>query len=570
MSPPLQQHPLWPCLDRSSRQLLATLAEPVAWRDAAELARLLHGHAVLGWLGGARALTLDAVPASSLPAAPGQGWRIAAPVLHALAQGQPACQDFLAQARTAPAGDAPASDTPAPEPTLRHALGWLAALGLPALVLTAVAGRSDPWVPWACFGAALGAGLCVWVLGLAPPAAGALLALLLLMAGNHLPVEQALAGLAGSGFFLLLGMFGCSTAIQHSGLTQRLLAALLRPLPHTARGFQACLMLVGVAMTLFIPSTLGRLQLLAPMVKALARPGTAGYGALAFAALSGCTLLSTSFLLGNAANFVVLGILPEHWQPHVNWMAWFQCAAVYTAVIAAGLAASVALGPATQGGGTPTWAQAPLPRMAFPEGVTALALLCLGLGSALGNVHHIDMAWLALFAMLLLMATGVLPMDRVHAGVNWSILLYLVCTVGIARGFTFMGIQPWLAAHADGLALLMRTQQGTFLLLLVAAVMLLRLALPSMVCVATLCAVLMPLADAQGLHPLVLGFVIVTASEIWFLPHQSSDYLLFRESVELSPGIARDVLRRNAWLQASRIVALAASVPYWRHMGLLQ
>lgn len=558
MSPPLQQHPLWASLDRSSRHLLAALAEPVAWRDAVQLAPLLHGHAVLGWQDGthtALALGLEdaAAPAAALPAGPGQGWRIAAPALQALA-------------RAPAAAPAPA----APPPTLRHALGWLAALGLPALVLAATAGRSEPWAAWACFGAALGAGLCVWVLGLAPPVAGALLALLLLMAGCHLPVEQALAGFSSGSFFLLLGMFGCSTAIQHSGLMQRMLPALLRPLPQGARVFQACLALMGVLLTLFIPSTVGRLQLVAPMVPVLARPGTAGYAPLAFAALSGTTVLSTSFLLGNAANFVVLGILPEHWQPHINWTAWFECAAVYTGVLAGGLAISVALGGSGGASTPPAWMQAAPRRMASGEWITALALLCLGLGAALGNVHHIDMAWLALFALLLLMATGVLPVGTLHGGVHWFILLYLVCTVGIARGFTFMGLQPWLSAHVGGLEQLMRAQQGTFLLLLAAVVLVLRLALPSMVCVATLCAVLMPMADAHGLHPLVLGFVIVTASEIWFFPHQSSDYLLFREAVDIDAAAAREVLRRNAWLQLCRIAALAASVPYWRHMGFLQ
>lgn len=577
MSRPLQQHPLWSRLDASSRQVLAAMAEPVAWRDGAELRQLTRGHAVLGWLDDAQALALDGSSwrhgsgaEAGLPAQPGQGWRIACAALQALLPEPDAYRGFFAQTSLAPDAAPPPAPASAPTPALRPTLGWLAAIGLPALILAAMAGRSDPLAQWLCFSAALGAGLCVWVLGLAPPVVGALLALLLMMAGNHLPVEQALAGFAGGSFFLLLGMFGCSTAIQHSGLMQRLLAALLRPLPHTARVLQACLALVGALMTLFIPSTSGRLQLMAPMVRALARPGAAGYPALAFAALSGCTLLSTAFLLGNPANFIVLGILPEHWQPHVNWMAWFKCAAVYTGVLACALTVSIVLGPAASEAAGPPWTQTPLPRLSAPESITALALLCLALGAALGNVHHIDMAWLALFVLLLLMATDVLPIDRLHAGVHWPILIYLVCTVGIARGFTYMGIQPWLLTHAGLLEQLMREQQAAFVLLLVVAVLLLRLVLPAMVCITTLCAVLMPLADTHGLNPLMLGFVIVTASEIWFLPHQSSDYLLFRESLDMQESEARAIVRSNARIQVCRIAALAASIPYWQHMGFLQ
>ena len=168
------------------------------------------------------------------------------------------------------------------------------------------------------------------------------------------------------------------------------------------------------------------------------------------------------------------------------------------------------------------------------------------------------------------MATDAFPIRRLQSDIPWSILLYLVCTVGIARGFTHMGIQDWLMSHVTVLEQLMNDQQMIFLLLLTVAVLLLRLMLPAVVCITTLCAVLIPLADTHGINPLVLGFVIVTASEIWFLPHQSSDYLLFRESMALNDGEARAVLRRNTAIQCCRILALLVSIPYWQHLGFLQ
>ena len=573
MTHTLQEHPLWRGLDRSSRRMLEAMAQTVACSDVPALVGMAQEAVVLGWSANGQALVFDA---SQPPAgAAARGWLVPCAALRVLVQDQDACRHYLecALAGSGVTGapvDSHSTDT-APNLGLRAAVGWLLALGLPVLAMVILGDRSDTLAQWLRFLSAISAGLCVWVLGLAPPFVGALLSLLLMMAGNHLPLGQALAGFASGSFFLLLGMFGISVAIQRSGLMQRLLGVLLRRLPHTDRVLQSCLVLIGVVMTLFIPSTSGRLQLVAPMVKVLAQPGNSA--ALAFAALSGSTLFSTAFLLGNPANFIVLGILPEHWQPHVNWLTWFQCAVVYTLVLGVLLALDVVWGSGrAQCQDAPAVAEkpAPLPGISSAEVVTAVALACLTLGVALGNVHHIETAWLALFVLLLLMATGVLPLNQLHSDIHWPILIYLVCTVGFARGFTHMGIQDWIVAHVGQLEQLLREAQVYFLLLLGAVVVLLRMVLPAVVCITTLCAVLLPLADAHGMHPLVVGFVVLTASEVWFFPHQSTDYLLFRESLGMPENQGAGMLKRNARIQVCRMAALAVSIPYWHHLGYLR
>lgn len=572
MTHTLQEHPLWRGLDRSSRRMLEAMASTVVWPTEPALASLAQDAVVLGWSANGQALVFDA----SQPPAGGvvRGWMVPRAALCVLVQDQEACRRYLECALTGSGvTDAPVdSQTADAAPSLawRTAVGWLLALGLPVFAMLVLGDRSDTLAQWLRFLSAISAGLCVWVLGLAPPFVGALLSLLLMMAGNHLPLGQALAGFTSGSFFLLLGMFGISVAIQRSGFMQRLLGVLLRRLPHTSRVLQSCLVLVGVVMTLFIPSTSGRLQLVAPMVKVLAQPGNST--ALAFAALSGSTLFSTAFLLGNPANFIVLGILPEHWQPHVNWLTWFQCAVVYTLVLSAFLALDVVWGSGVRGQGAPAVAEKPaaLPGISSAEVVTAVALACLTLGVALGNVHHIETAWLALFVLLLLMATGVLPLNQLHSDIHWPILIYLVCTVGFARGFTHMGIQDWIVGHVGQLEQLLREAQVYFLLLLGGAVVLLRMVLPAVVCITTLCAVLLPLADVHGMHPLVVGFVVLTASEVWFFPHQSTDYLLFRESLGMPENQGAGMLKRNARIQVCRMAALAVSIPYWHHLGYLR
>lgn len=564
----LNAHPLCAHLDPSLQQLVQFAAEPVTWNSPQELRALVQNHLLLGYQQNGQAFVLNRPSEATFTldhgTTCGHGWRLKPDWESTLCAHSNAIGEFLASAPlTAP-------HTPsAPQlPTYRNTWGWLIALSLPTISLAIIGGRSDLFAQWVYFGCALSAGLWVWILGLAPAVIGALLSLLLLMASTYLPVQQALAGFSSGSIFLLLGIFGCSIAVKHSGLMPVLLAAMLRPFSQSTKVFQTCLVLIGMVMTLIMPSTLGRLQLIVPMAATLAQSGNRS--ALALAALSGCTLFSTSFLLGNTANLVIINILPDHWQALATWTLWFQCAAVYTATIFAGLLLQIAC--ARQAPlDTPLDLTAQISQQHSPTRFTTLlALLVLSAGSMLSNVLHIEMAWIALFALLLLLATGTISTHQLHRETNWIMVLYLLATVGIARSFAHMDIQSWLQANASYLEHIMQEQHMLFIALLVSTIMVLRMLLPSMVCITTFCAVLIPMSDVSGIHPVMLGFVIVTACEIWFFQHQSSEYMLLRDAMAAPQKPPIQILQRNAHIQCIRLLGLAASMPYWQYIGMIQ
>ncbi|WP_273949300.1 SLC13 family permease [Curvibacter cyanobacteriorum] len=565
------------------RRLLALGLQPLRWTNLHELQQLSAGQLVIGYSEQGEVLTLNAAsclapsieaPVAAPPDGSGQGWLLPRALLCPLLEGQEASQSLLRQACVRPSVPPQADPTVADGgvSALRPAFvgGWLLAVAFPLLTswwLGHAPVLHASLAQWLHFLAALASGLCVWVLNLAPPFVGAMMAMLLMVLGSGMPPELAFSGLASASFYLLLGMLGVSVAVQQSGLVERLMGAVLRYFPGGARTVQISVVMIGVLMSVFIPSSSGRLQLLAPMVSAFARVGHRS--ALALAGLSGTTLFSTAFLLGNAGNFIVLGLLPAHWQPHVNWLMWFKGSAVYVAVLGLWLALSLWWCPLAEAEASAPASAGARP-FSFNEGTVALALACLTLGLGLGNVHHIETAWLTLFVFLLLWATGVLRWSGLQGAIHWPILIYLVCTVGFARGFAFTGLNDWIGAHLGGLTALMRSGQSEFLCLLIGIVLLMRLLLPAVVCVTTICAVMMPLADAFGLNPWVIGFVVLTTCEVWFMPHQSTDYLLFRESTGLSEAERTQLLRRNLFLQGGRLLALSLSIPYWRFLGYVQ
>jgi DASS family divalent anion:Na+ symporter len=99
---------------------------------------------------------------------------------------------------------------------------------------------------------------------------------------------------------------------------------------------------------------------------------------------------------------------------------------------------------------------------------------------------------------------------------------------------------------------------------------LLRLFLPITTAGVLVASVFLPLAALNGINPWVVGFAIMMLSETWFLPAQCSYFLTLEELSGERPVHDRALfLRMNAVSMAIRLVALLASIPFFRYLDLL-
>lgn len=594
----LEAHPLWRAIQPSERHLLEAGLRFARWPAGAQLAAAGadieqvvlvlddDGAAASRCIGleglvGARAFAHDVTAT-----APGGGCRLPLAALRLVAsQGTAfahAVRNALARQEPSPphATDRPASDDFRP----RVARGWLAALLGPVALAWVLSQHTALDRAQIQFIAAICAGLIVWLTNLAPPFVGCLLALVGVCASGAAPAEVAFAGFTGPAFYLLLGILALSATINASGLALRGMVAVLRRLPARPGSYHAGLFAIGAVLTLGIPSAAGRLQLLVPLLRELAR--SAGWrgepsdrrgplGHLVLAGFTGATVLSTCFLTSNPGNLLILGMLPEHWQESFDWIAWAEAAAGFAVsfLVLYGAGAYVLV----RRGGWFALSRGDLSRQlavlgppSTTERIATLAVLLFAAGAALGAFHHIPAAVIALFVLLLLVACGAFGADALSRDIPWPMLIYLLGITGIAKGFVHLGLDTVVAERLDWLAPAMAHGQSLFLLGLIGLVVLMRLALPALVCVSTLGALLLPVASNAGLNPWAVGFILITVSEGWFLPYQSSDYLLFRSSA--GPAIERvepRLLRYNAMVQACKLVALAVSIAWWRHLGIV-
>jgi di/tricarboxylate transporter/CRP-like cAMP-binding protein len=476
---------------------------------------------------------------------------------------------------------APESITPATPHVARslvwRAVGPAAAIILPlALWPVAPLGGLSPqgWhVSLIVLGAALG-----WLLQPVPDFVVALAMTTAWGLTGLVPISLAFGGFATPTWVLALGAVGLATAMARSGLLFRLTLLLLKILPATHTGQLLGLLIGGVLTTPIVPMAAGRIATTAGLAHELAQAlGYAGRSrasaGLAFAGLIGYASFSSIFLTGLATNFFVLGLLPSADRIRFDWFTWLGAAASVGVLVFAGALAALLLLFRPERAPTITaealWRQqrvlGPLSRQ---EIVTIAALAVMLLGLLLAPVLRVDPAWLATTALVIVLAGGVLDRAIFRSGIEWGFLVLFGLLVGSGAVFHNVGIDRWIAqwlsplAHLEGKSAVVVALLGVF----VAGC---RLVLPRVPANFLLSLALVPAAPQLGLSPWLVGFIVLTVANTWLLPSLSDFYILMRDGTKGEMFTDRDGFRIGVVLTVLVLIAITASVPYWRAIGLI-
>jgi hypothetical protein len=142
---------------------------------------------------------------------------------------------------------------------------------------------------------------------------------------------------------------------------------------------------------------------------------------------------------------------------------------------------------------------------------------------------RLDAAWPALAALVLVVAGGVLDRQNFRGSIEWGYLI-------------FFGVLGVVAA---------------------------RLALPQIPAMYLLCLALVPAAPRFGLSPWVAGFVIQLAAYTWLHARQSDYYRLIRSMTRGGMTTEQYGIIAGIGVTVATLVAIAASVAYWRMIGIL-
>jgi di/tricarboxylate transporter len=287
--------------------------------------------------------------------------------------------------------------------------------------------------------AALTAGtILLWASARLPDYLVALLFFAAAAASRAAPPEVIFAGFASGAFWLVLGGFVLGAAIRKVGLADRVARLLAGRLSGSWPGMVGGVVVLTYALAFVMPSNMGRIALLMPIVMALAdraglAEGSRGRIGLALAVGFGTFQLSCSILPANVPNLVLAGAAEAAHGIRFAYLPWLLLHAPVLGLLKGLVLVALVsrMFPAAPRALAPAGPAAPLSAAERRLGLLLAATLGLWATDAW---HGVAPAWIGLAAacLCLLPRIGVLTGEEFAAGVNIRTCLYVAGILGLA------------------------------------------------------------------------------------------------------------------------------------------
>ncbi|HCL5327603.1 TPA: anion permease [Salmonella enterica] len=292
----------------------------------------------------------------------------------------------------------------------------------------------------------VGITVLLWATSLLPEFITALLFFTVAMAAKIAPPDMIFGGFASSAFWLVFSGFVLGIAIRKTGLADRAARALSAKLTDSWLLMVSSVVLLSYALAFVMPSNMGRIALLMPIVAAMAKragiaDGTRAWYGLALAVGFGTFQLSATILPANVPNLVMSGAAEGSYGIHLNYVPYLL---LHTPILAwlkgAVLIALICwLFPGAPC--TPREAEASTP-MSRNEKRLAWMLTVVLMMWVTESWHGIGPAWTGLAAAVVTMLPriGFISGDEFASGINICACIYVAGILGLALTVTQTGI----------------------------------------------------------------------------------------------------------------------------------
>ena len=271
----------------------------------------------------------------------------------------------------------------------------------------------------------IGVTIVLWATSLLPEFITALLFFAVAMVAKIAPADTLFGGFASSAFWLVFSGFVLGVAIRKTGLADRVARALSTRLNDSWWLMVASVVLLSYALAFVMPSNMGRIALLMPVVAAMAKrfgieDGTRSWYGLALAVGFGTFQLSATILPANVPNLVMSGAAEGSYGIHLNYLPYLL---LHTPVLGLlkGFLLIVLICWMFPGKPTPPRTLAPIEPMSGAEKRLAWMLLVVLTLWVTESWHGVGPAWTGLVAAVitLLPRVGFINGDEFASGVNF-------------------------------------------------------------------------------------------------------------------------------------------------------
>lgn len=287
------------------------------------------------------------------------------------------------------------------------------------------------------------AALAVFTIGLfatavIPEFVAALTFFLLAMLFGVAPAGVVFSGFTSKALWLVIGGLVLGIAVRSTGLGARLAESMARWLPRSYVGVIGGVVLIGITFAFVMPSSMGRVVLLAPIIVHLAErfgfaPGSNGRNAIILALVLGTWMPSNAILPANVPNMILAGTAETLFGLSLTYGSYLLLHFPVTGMLKAVLivVVLVVLFP-----DRPRFRQESVaaPAPASPQSRLLVLVLLVSLALwATDFLHGISPAWVSLGAAVfcLLPSTGLIDVADFNREFNTVSVIYVAGILGL-------------------------------------------------------------------------------------------------------------------------------------------
>lgn len=332
--------------------------------------------------------------------------------------------------------------------TAKNLPGRFILLALSAAALL-VAGRNMNLSPQVAQSAAIGL-LCMacWATGAVQEVLAALLFFVLAMLAALAPPSVVFSGFASSAFWLVLSGMIIGLAINKTGLGVRIAQALSQLLSKSYASLIAGVVTLSYGLSFVMPSNMGRISLLVPIMLALCdhlglSTGRQGRTGVVLAVGFATFMLSTSILPANVPNLVMAGAAETIYGIHFSYLPYLLLHAPVLGILKGIVIVKLILWlfPDRIEGFCPVDAKKARPPISLKE-LKLAGILTITLGLWITDfIHHVQPAWIGLASAVacLMPRIGVIEPET-FGEISFRTLFYVAGLLGLVATVDHTGL----------------------------------------------------------------------------------------------------------------------------------
>jgi anion transporter len=481
----------------------------------------------------------------------------------------------------------------APHPTVaaKHQLkwGWLAAAIAVGLVVAFIPTPQGLSRPAQLVLAIIAGTVILWAAEVMNNGVASLLMMAMLMTVGVRPlltvpdsgdISGALSGYSDGAWWTLLVVVYYGFIMKKTGLAERISYYILSLFPGTYAGILSAFFLIGLLLSLGIPSMTVRTAIMAPIAWSLVQtlglaPRSRGCALIMITVIEMAVVPGLAWELGSLNGPVVVSMFAAKKIP-LSWLGYAQFMTVPTLILC-GLILVLNLllfKPERSVNADREFALGKLRALGSikrAELITALVVL-VSIGFwVTASIHHLPTFVVGMFGLAILNLSGILQDSDIGTGISWTLMLFLGGIFSLTHIIPQYKITNWMAS-----IMVPRVQPligSPVLLLSVVGIMMLAMRFIDPTAFIAMPLIWTPLVDAVsagGIPPLALAAaVLLTSAPFWLL--YMNFWMAMGDGMTLKQGFSKGQLFFLGTIYAgASIVALIAAVFYWRLIGVLR